>query len=84
MSKLSTAPERCGYVQIIHTFFALIFGTILFSMLVGLCFLPVAFSIIGPARIGGDAASKATSDLPLAAPPSETELTKMEHIKGTG
>ncbi len=39
-------------MQILRTFFALIFGTILFSMLIGLCFLPVVFSIIGPPRVG--------------------------------
>jgi len=39
--------------QILRTFFALIFGTILFSLLVGLIFLPVALSLIGPAYVAG-------------------------------
>ena len=50
-------------VQILRTFFALIFGTILFSLLAGLVWLPVALSIIGPAYIRS-AAGPAAMDLP--------------------
>ena len=54
------------------TFFRLIFGTILFAMLCGLMFLPVAFSIVGPARISKDVVER-DEDLPLATPPAEPE-----------
>lgn len=73
---VGTIPLAFASSKIIRTFFALIFGTILFSMLVGLCFLPVAFSIAGPARIGGDAASQQAADLPLAALSAEEEASK--------
>ncbi len=42
------SPDRS---VIIRTFFKLIFGTILFSLLVGLVLLPVIFSLVGPPPI---------------------------------
>jgi hypothetical protein len=63
-------------MQILRTFFALIFGTILFSMLTGLCFLPVAFSIIGPARVGGPGTDLYAEDLPITAPPTPAASAK--------
>ena len=53
-------------MQILRTFFALIFGTILFSLLAGLVWLPVALSLIGPTYISS-AAGPAAMDLPVAA-----------------
>lgn len=62
-------PHTCAAcTQILRTFFALIFGTILFSMLIGLCFLPVVFSIVGPPRIGGSGIDLYAEDtLPVVA-----------------
>ena len=70
--------------QILRTFFALIFGTILFSMLIGLCFLPVVFSIIGPPRVGDAGTDLYAEDdtLSLAAP-SATARRKEEGGAGS-
>ena len=65
--------SQCGCcTQILRTFFALIFGTILFSMLIGLCFLPVVFSIIGPPRVGDVGTDLYAEDdtLPTTVPPA--------------
>lgn len=41
-------PLAFAASTIMRSFFKLLFGTIVFSLFVGLMFLPVVFSIIGP------------------------------------
>lgn len=68
---LGTLPLAGASSTILRTFFKLIFGTLLFSLLIGLVVLPVALSLIGPAFIVS-AAGPAAFDLPVAAPAAAT------------
>ncbi|MEW5303537.1 MAG: hypothetical protein WDW36_006218 [Sanguina aurantia] len=65
---------------ILRTFFKLIFGTILFSLLVGLTLMPVVFSFIGPPPLQSATASLPTKscsgDLEASSTPSKGMTVK--------
>lgn len=48
---LGTVPLAFGSSAVLRTFFALMFGTILFSLLVGMVLMPVLFSLVGPQEL---------------------------------
>jgi len=48
---IGTVPMAFANSVVIRTFFSLIFGTILLSLLVGLMLMPVVFSLIGPGAV---------------------------------
>ncbi|KAG1663694.1 hypothetical protein FOA52_013262 [Chlamydomonas sp. UWO 241] len=48
---IGTVPMAFAKSTIIRTFFFLIFGTILFALLIGLMLMPVVFSCIGPGAL---------------------------------
>ncbi len=43
-----TIPLAFASSAILRTFFALIFGTIMYALLIGLMLMPVLFSLVGP------------------------------------
>lgn len=45
---IGTVPLAFASSKVLRTFFALMFGTILFSLLVGMVLMPVLFSLVGP------------------------------------
>ncbi len=72
--------------QILRTFFKLIFGTILFSLLTGLMVLPVVLSLIGPKFVGSAIAEPAAAAA-LPAPGQEGEVDagpSGTEVTGTG
>ncbi|KAG2445676.1 hypothetical protein HXX76_000284 [Chlamydomonas incerta] len=57
---LGTIPLAFSTSTILRTFFALIFGTIAFALLIGLMLMPVIFSLIGPAPLAINVAADGT------------------------
>ncbi len=65
---LGTIPLAFASSAILRTFFALLFGTIIFSLLVGMVLMPVLFSLVGPSALAISKAEALPRSVELAAP----------------
>eukprot|EP00198_Chlamydomonas_reinhardtii_P013063 XP_001702400.1 sterol sensing 5-transmembrane protein [Chlamydomonas reinhardtii] len=84
---LGTIPLAFSTSTILRTFFALIFGTIAFALLIGLMLMPVVFSLVGPAPLSINVAADGTVKLEQdvrrdAAKRKEQELAEGSAVVG--
>lgn len=82
-----TIPLAFSTSTILRTFFALIFGTIAFALLIGLMLMPVVFSLVGPAPLSINVAADGTVKLEQdvrrdAAKRKEQELAEGSAVVG--